>query len=328
MRDVALKAGVSIKTVSRVVNDQGEISEATRQKVIVAIDELGYRPSLVARALVTQSTYTVGLVAVDIRNPFFPEVAHGVIETARCRGYNVFLCNTGSGPDLELGALRSLADRSVDGIIFYPSYESGETIKAFAQNYHPMVVINHTVDQPGTSQVRTDNKYGAKLAVDYLVQQEHRAIGMLTGVANGHPSKVRRVQGYHAAMNAHDLPIEEGWVVPTSTPTVECGYEAARYLLTQHPEITAIFAYNDLLAIGALKACHELGRRVPDDCAIVGFDDIQLAAMVIPSLTSVRVNKYKLGQQAMNRLFDMMGKPEATFPPITLTPELIIRESA
>ncbi len=328
MRDVAQKAGVSIKTVSRVVNNQGEISEATRQRVLDAIDELGYRPSKVARALVTQRTHTIGLVVGDITNPFFPQVARGVLDTAQARGYNVFLCNTYGDPQQELDTLQSLADHAVDGIIFYPSYGSGENLNTFANHFRPLVIINHFCTHPNISRLIVDMPQGAKLAVDYLAGRGHTAIGMLTGVQNPKSESVRRIQSFQAALSAHKLPIVEEWIMPGQAPTFENGYESARQLLTQHPQVTAIFTYNDLLALGALQACNELGCRVPADRAIVGFDDILWAAKATPPLTTIRIDKYDLGRQAANRLFEMLDNPEATFPSIYVAVELIIRESA
>jgi LacI family transcriptional regulator len=328
MRDVALKAGVSIKTVSRVVNDSGEISDATRQRVLAAIDELGYRPSRLARALVTQRSHTVGLLVADIINPFFPEVARGVLDAAQTEGYNVFLCNTDGDPEQELHLLHSLADHAVDGIIIYPSYESGDYLRRFAAHYRPLVVINHYFEQPGVSPVMVDHQRGAKLAVEYLIGQGHLAIGMLSGVRNPSLGRVRRIQGFKEALSEHGLPVVEEWIVANQEPSFADGYASARQLLSQYPQITAIFAYNDLLALGAIRACNDMGRRVPTDCAIVGFDDIPWAATSIPTLTTVRVDKYNLGYQAMIRLLEMLEQPELSFPSICLDVELIIRESA
>jgi LacI family transcriptional regulator len=328
MRDVARKAGVSIKTVSRVVNDQGEISEATRQRVLAVIEKLGYRPSRVARALVTHQTHTIGLVVGDITNPFFPQIARGVIDAAQAKGYNVFLCNTDGDPQQELSLLESLADHGVDGIVIYPSYDSDDNLNAFVKYYRPLVIVNHCFEHPAASQIMVDNRRGAKLAVDYLVSKGHTAIGMLTGVRDPSFDKVRRIHGFREALVAQGLPITDEWIVPGSAPTFECGYETARQLLTQHPQVTAIFAYNDLLALGAIQACHELGHCIPDDCAIVGFDDIMWAAKATPPLTTIHTDKYDLGQQASTRLFEMLDNPEATFPPIYVDVKLVIRESA
>lgn len=327
--DVAREAGVSRQTVSRAINNKNEISPDTLNRVMEAIKKLDYRPSRMARGLATQHTYTVGLVMSDITNPFFPEVARGVLDAAQHRGYNVFLCNTDGKLQQELRILHSLADHAVDGIIIYPSYDSDENLRLFVEQYQrPLVVINHLFKHDRVSQVLVDNQGGAKLAVDYLVKRGHTAIGMLTGVLDPSRDTIRRIQGFRQALVAHGLPVVEEWIVPSLDPTIERGYEAGRYLLTQHPQVTAIFAYNDLLALGAMRACHELGRRIPDDCALIGFDDIRWAATATPTLTSVGVNKHHLGEQALNRLLAMLDNPGETFAPIHLDVELIIRESA
>jgi LacI family transcriptional regulator len=325
IEDVAALAGVSRQTVSRVLNDRDMVAEATRQRVLSAVEDLGYRPSKVARALVTHRTETVGLVVGDIANPFFPEVARGVVDTAQARGYSVFLCNSDGDVELEARILHSMADHAVDGVIIYPGFGGGDELRAFAE-HAPLVAINCFFDYPGASRVMIHTRRGARLAVDYLVGKGHTAIGMLAGVA---PSLrlMRRVRGYRDALMVHELPVVNEWILP-GPPVVARGVESTRQLLTQYPQITAIFAYNDLLAVGAMQACQELGRCVPDDCAIVGFDDIPLAAMLAPPLTTVSVDKYELGRQAMSRLLDMLDSPGATFLPVYLDVELVIRESA
>lgn len=328
MRDVARKAGVSIKTVSRVVNNQGEISGETRQRVLDTIEELGYRPSKLARALVTQRTDTIGLIVSDITNPFFSEFACGVLDTAQAEGYDVFLCNSGARVKPEIRALYSLADHNVDGIIIFPSWRNKEKLKAFAERRRPIVVVNRAFgEHPGIGQVFMDTRHGARLAVDHLVSKGHTAIGMLAGYV-ALPEVFQRVRGFREAIVAHGLPVVDEWIVSVIPPVVEQGRIAARELLIEHPQVTAIFAYNDLLAVGAIQACHELGRRVPEDCAIVGFDDIQLAALVTPPLTTIRVDKHELGRQAVTLLVEMLDASEIRFPPIYIDVELVIRESA
>jgi LacI family transcriptional regulator len=328
MRDVAQRAGVSIKTVSRVVNNQGEITEETRQRVLAAIDELGYRPSKLARAMVTQRTDTLGLIVGDITNPFFSEFACGVLDVAQSNGYDVFLCNSGAKVNPELRALYSLADHNVDGIIIFPSWRNERKLHAFAERNRPLVVVNRDFEEhPGISQIFIDTRGGAKLAVDHLIKKGHTAIGMLAGYV-AYPEIFQRVRGFREAMLSHGLPFEEEWIVAAAPPDIDRGHKVTRRLLGRHPQLTALFAYNDLVAVGAMQACKELGRRVPEDCAIIGFDDVQLAALVTPSLTTVHVNKYELGRHAVNRLVEMLDDPETEFPPIHIDVELVIRESA
>ncbi len=329
MRDVAREAGVSIKTVSRVVNNQGEISESTRRRVLAAIKKLGYRPSKVARALVTRRSDSVGLILGDIANPFFSEVARGVLDAAQERGYSVFLCNSDYDPQQEIHALHSLADHDVDGTIIFPCWENQEAILTFAEQFKPLVVVNRAFERrPGISLVLTDILDGARRAVRYLVERGHVHIGMLAGRATPLPL-MQRAQGYRAVLSEYALPPGEGWIFTgTGRNDIEQGYEAARQLLTQYPQVTAIFAYNDLMAIGAIQACHELGRRVPEDCAVVGFDDIQFAQATHPPLTTVRIDKHELGRSAVLRLLEMLEHPDVDFPPIHLAVELVVRQSA
>ncbi len=329
MRDVAREAGVSIKTVSRVVNNQGEISDETRQRVLSAIERLGYRPSKVARALVTQRTDTVGLILGDIANPFFSEVARGVLQTARAQGYDVFLCNSDYDPQQEIHALYSLADHNVDGMIIFPCWENQEELKAFAAKHRPLVVVNRVFpSHPGMSLVLSDIRHGARLATEHLISRGHTAIGLLAGRATP-LHLMERVQGFREAMSAHGLPVVNEWIL-TGAPNmdIERGYEAARQLLTHYPQVTGVLAYNDLIAIGAIRACQEMGRRVPEDLAIVGFDDIPLAGIISPPLTTVHIDKFQLGRQAVLRLVEMLNDPEADLPPIHLDVKLVVRKSA
>lgn len=326
--DVAMAAGVSRQTVSRAINNKGEISPSTRDKVMVAVRKLGYRPSRVAQSLATQQSRIIGFVLGDISNPFFPEIARGISDVARKKGYNVFLCNTDGDSEQELDTLQALADHAVDGIIFYPSYNSTENLHIFADYFRPLVVINHLFQHPNISQIILDMPFGTELAVDYLVSKGHAAIGMLTGVQNPSPDDVRRIKGFHKALSAHGLNIVNNWIMPGECPDFETGYTSARKLLSQNSQITAIIAYNDLLALGALQACKELGKNVPADCAIVGFDDITWASRSTPALTTVGIDKYQVGQKSAERLFDMLDNPQANFPPINIDVELVIRESA
>ena len=325
IEDVAREAGVSRQTVSRAINNKGEISPTTRNRVMEAVRALDYRPSRVARGLATWLTRTVGLVVPDITNPFFPEIARGVQDVARGEDYSVFLCNTDESPGEELQILHSLAAQPVDGIILFGSRISDGELAAFADGYRPLVTLNRYLTHPGVSLILVNNQRGAELAVDHLVDQGHTAIGMLAGPITS-PSSTQRVQGFRQAMAARGLPSPEDWI-SAGPPTIEGGYDAAQRLLMRHPQLTALFAYNDLSALGAAQACRELKRRVPGDCDIVGFDDVRLAAMVSPALTTIRVNKYFLGQQAMTRLLEMLDQPDEGFSPIHVDVELVVRES-
>lgn len=326
MREVAQKAGVSIKTVSRVINAEGDIADATRTRVLAVIQELGYQPTPLARSLMTQRTKTIGIVISDITNPYFALVVRGAQDMARYYDYHVLLCNTYESQEEELRTLQSLAGQGVDGMIMFPGFYTGNNLESFAEQFRPLVLVNHRFDHPNVSLVLTKNYEGAQLAVEYLINQGHRQIGLLAGRELS-TKRGQRVRGYCDTLTAHGLPVVNHYIVG-GPPTLESGYENALQLLAQAPELTAIFAYNDLMALGALKACRELGRRVPEDCAIIGFDDTVFASLTMPALTTIRLDKYATGREAMARLFDMLEAPEATFPPVELDVELVVRESA
>lgn len=327
MRDVAQETGVSIKTVSRVVNEQGEISDETRERVLVAIERLGYRPSKVARALVTRRTDTIGLICGDIANPYLSEVARGVLDSALGGEIEVFLCNTDGNAEVERRALNSLLDHNVDGAIAFPLYANFEWFNKIVHPDHPIVLINCDLPtRPGLGIVSTEMRKGAILAVGFLAKKGHRSIGMLAG--NVAPKdKIHRVQGFRDGLELHGLEYRDELVL-TGGPVIEFGVAGGRRLLTEHPEVTAIFCYNDLMAMGTVQACKELGRRVPDDCAIIGFDNIKFSAMTNPALTTIHVNKYEIGRQAATLILGMLNYPGIVYPPTHMDVELIIRESA
>lgn len=329
MRDVAETAGVSIRTVSRVVNGQGEISEGTRQRVLSVIQQMGYRPNLLARGLVTQRTHTIGMIIADITNQFFATVVSGCQEVTRQRGYNLFLCSNSLDPDEEEHQLRSLVAQGVDGIILFPLYNGrSEVIQEIAENHCPVVVINAVVDHPNIGMILADVYTGAKQAVSHLIQQGHRHVGMLAGAyLHGSVARGQRFAAYQDTLAEHGIPYREE-LVRLSDGTIEGGIEATRSLLTERPEITALFAYNDMLAVGALRACQEMNRRVPQDCAIVGFDDVPLARLVSPPLSTVRMDQHQLGGKAMNLLLCLIDAPSHKPDPVHLDVRLIVRESS
>jgi LacI family transcriptional regulator len=327
MRDVAQEAGVSIKTVSRVVNEQGEIRDETRERVLAAIDQLGYRPSKVARALVTSRTDTIGLLIGDIQNPYFSEVARGVLDFAQEQEYDVFLCNTDGAPKTEMRAIYSLIDHNIDGAIIYPSWKNKDWIPKFARLSCPLVLVNSkTEPKLGVSLVRTEFRKGANLAVKYLIEKGHQQIGMIVGEVNP-IEKINRVCGYREALESNGLQFREDWVI-LGTPEMEHGAAATKELLSKYPEVTAIFCYNDLLAMGAVQSCKEMGLKVPEDIAIIGFDNIRFSALIHPALTTIHVDKYEIGKRSASLLMRMLREPDQDYPVQYVDTELVIRESA
>jgi LacI family transcriptional regulator len=329
MSDVARQAGVSLMTVSRVINNKGDVSNETRQRILEIIASLGYRPSAIARSLATKETCTIGLVIPDVTNPFFADIARGVEHLAYSKGYHVFLCNSEEDPQRELAVIQSLEEKRVDGLILCSSRLEEEKLADVLANLPPVVLINRRLHQAGEDTFDTvilDDEQGGWLATHHLIQGGHQRIGFLAGPAASYSGAGRRT-GFLAALKEADIEPEAGWI-SHCLPSVEGGYEATRQLLDMYPQLTALFCYNDLVAVGALQASNELKRRVPEDLAIVGHDDIPLAALVSPALTTCRVPRYELGARAVNALLERLRDCPGGCQQSVLQPELVIRESA
>lgn len=330
MADVAREAGVSLMTVSRVVNQKEGVSQETRHFIQDIIRKMGYHPSSIARSLATQRTGTLGLVVPDISNPFFSGVAHGVERVAYAEGYSVLLCNTEEDPQRELDVLQLLEEKRVDGMILCSSrLEKGKLRRALAQQPAVVLVNRWLGNRRGTlpvGSVIVDDEAGAQMATQHLLNRGHRMIGFLSGPPNSYSGQGRS-RGYQVALTSAGMTFRSEFT-RSCPPTVEGGQMAACQLLHAHPEITALLCYNDLVAVGALQACSESSRTIPDDLAIVGYDDIFLAALVTPTLTTCRVSREELGRLSTRLLVDRMNGSSDGCEKIVLQPELVIRSSA
>lgn len=323
--DVAREAQVSTQTVSRVLNGKGEISPATRQRVLEVIARLGYRPNGVARGLVTSRTLTLGLVVPDIANPFFPEIARGVEEVVLQQGYNVFLCNTIEDPEREEAILKLLEDKRVDGVILCGSRLPDERLLPLLQRQRAVVQVNRPALPELAGAVRVDDASGTEQALSHLLQRRRAKIGFLAGPPASRSSQIR-TQAFITTLAQAGITPGEGAIYPCP-PTVEGGYQAAHALLAAFPDIEALLCYNDLVAIGALQACAERAIDVPDRVAIIGCDDIFLASLVTPALTTLRVSKTGIGICAATMLLDRIAGHNEP-PEVVLSPELVVRASA
>jgi LacI family transcriptional regulator len=327
LADVAREAGVSLMTVSRVVNNKDGVGPEQRQRIETIIERLGYRPSGVARSLVTQRTASIGLIVPDVSNPFFPDIIRGVEQVAYEQGYSLLLCDTNEDPQREFELLQVLAEKWVDGVILCSSRLRGDDLTNALAPHPAAVLVNRDMPQAAqlAGSVGIDDALGGEMMLRYLLQRGHRAIGLLAGPANSFSGQ-KRLEGAHRAAEAAGI----AWTsfhLTHCPPSVEDGRAAARTLLTDHPSLTALLCYNDLVAVGALQAAASLGRGVPGGLAITGYDDIHLAALVTPALTTCRVQRAELGRRAAQILFDALANPPTQ--PITtlLPPELIIRQS-
>jgi len=324
LNDVAAVVGVSPRTVSRVVNNEAGYSEQTRQKVTAAITELGYRPNLLARGLITQRTGMLALVVPQMLDPFFSDVAHGVQTAAQEHGATLFLSGTDNDPAQQRQVFSSLESHGVDGAIVFPAPGGDDDIRALADNGTPVVVVDQDIDHPGIGLVASDLAGGVYLAVDHLVADGHSCIAMIANEVSP-PKRRIRERAFAAALGRAGLPV--GPIV-RAQPTVEGGRCAAAKVLDSFPSVTAIFAYNDLMAAGTVAVASGHGRVVPDSLAVVGFDDIGLAELVAPALTTVRIDRTALGAEAVRVLLAMAECPTASVERVLRPVSLVRRQSA
>lgn len=321
--DVAARSGVSTATVSRVLSGSVPARPETRERVLVAARELDYRPSRVARALKRQETLTLGLVVTDITNPFFPQIVRAVEGAAHERGYGILLANGSDDAARELEHLDLLMERRVDGIIIVSSRMTRRHAERLGQTTVPVVLVNDTVAGSGLPTVTTAHRLGARMATEHLVALGHLRIAHIGAPADQAAASQRRL-GVRDALRAAGL---EDPVLAVGDGGVEGGARAVGPLI--ETGVTGIVAYNDLTAIGALRALRRARIAVPEAVSVVGFDDIDLAAWTDPPLTTVRQPTGELGRWAVAHLADRLagGVAAASTRPTTLVPELIVRGS-
>ncbi len=323
--DVARVAGVSTMTVSRVINNKGDVGKETRERVERAIAKLEYRPSEVARGLTNQRTRTLGLVVPDITNPFFPEIVRGAEDAAWERHYAVSLTNTVEDPDRERATLLHHEAHRVDGLIVCSArLPDGELIELLRRHSYS-VLVNRKLHLRGSSSLEVDDAHGALLAVQHLFSSGHRRIGLLAGPVGRSVSARKRRRGYLDALASNGLRPDTS-LIEECEPLEAGGHSAMHAVLKRRLDVEAIICYNDLVAVGAMEAAQELGICVPGDVAVVGCDDIRLASLMRPSLTTLRINKYELGRAAADLLFGLLEGESPSH--VTMKPELVVRSSA
>lgn len=325
IRDVARRAGVSVATVSRVVNrSPHRVSPQTQRRVHTAVRVLGYRANIIAQGLKKRSSRTVALIVPDISNPFFPAIARGIEDTARARGYAVLLCNTYEDLAREQAYLALLRNRWVDGVVFATVGSNTRHLRALRRARLPVVLVARDVEGLSIDTVRVDNFRGEYEATRHLLQLGHRRIAHIGGPPALHVAAERR-RGYREALRTAGL--ERDGTIVEGDFTADGGRRAMAALLRIRPPVTAVVAANDLMAIGAMEALRQAGARIPEDVAVVGFDDITFASLVSPALTTVAQPKYRMGQMAMERLLQLLDGADVRTRQTVLVPELVIRES-
>lgn len=322
LADVAARAGVSLMTVSRVVNDRPGVGHETRERVREAVESLGYRPNIVAQGLKAASSKTIGLMVPDITNPYFPEIVRGAEDVAIKHGYTLLLTNVIEDTERETQALQTFEDHLVDGVIACSPRLENQELYRLLQRQRAVVLVNRRSDPSYAGSVRMDHELGARLLLRHLYQLGCRRPAFLSGPGHSHAGRERMLGLEREAMELEvELPRSRVLACP---PTVEGGATAVREMLRREPRIDSLLCFNDLVAAGALQALEELGVSVPGELAVVGYDDIVFAKMFTPGLTTIRAPTYEIGQQAVTMLVDRMrGRGHGI--DIVLQPELIER---
>ena len=325
IRQIAKAAGVSLSTTSRALNGKMDVSEETRKKVLETAKRLGYLPNRSAVSLKKQKTYTIGVVVEDNSNPFWSEVLKGIENSAREQGYHVIFTNTNRNYQNEVENIKLLLERRVDGFLIVPNQEKYEDLLELKERGIPMVVMGRHVENLGIPMVYNNDIKGGYIATAHLVSRGCRKIAFI-GAQPYNTASIERCKGYKKALREAGIEIDESLLKISRNPMrngameVENAYRHMKELLNESPNFDGIFAYNDLMAFGALKALKEEKISIPSQVKLIGYDDIFYASIVTPSLTTMKTKKQELGEIAFYLLFNPKDK-------IVLDSKLLVRES-
>ncbi len=332
IKEIAKEAGVSIATVSMILNNKDHsITNATRIRVLEIVKKHNYIPNAMAGSLVTQKTHLVGLILPDITNPFFPGIARGAEDKANESGYSIIFCNSDDKLEVEEKYIETLTKKMADGIIIAHSSNSEKMSEILERCKVPIILIDRDFYSENIrGKVLVDNLEGAHKGVTHLINKGYKKIAFLSGSLKTKTAK-DRLDGYKLALKESNIKYDEN-LVKFGEYKIEWGRNGVKELLNENKLIDAIFCGNDLIAIGAMKELKEKGYIIPNDIGVMGFDDIYLAGLVEPSLTTIRQPNYNMGYKAMELLLDNINNKETDIhdkeiKTITLKTELIIRNS-
>ena len=328
IRDVARAAKVHPGTVSRALNSDTRalVNPETAERVIKAAERLGYRPNRIARGLKTSRSHTIGVLIPDITNPLFPPILRGIEDRLEDAGYTSLIVNTDNDPERERSHLEAMDARQVDGFIAATARLDRELLAELAARGTPLVLVNRSLEDDRVPAVEVDDRQGLRLAVDHVIELGHTRIGHIAGPQNlstGH----RRYLGFLEAMRAAGLEVPDEHVRFAGSFTEDEGARACTELLDAAPDLTAIVAANDLLALGCYDALETRGLRCPEDVSVVGFNDMPIIDRLRPPLTSVRVPQREIGQVAAELLLERLSGSSQTAREILLEPTLVVRGS-
>ncbi len=327
IRDVAAMAGVSINTVSRVINDKGEVSPATRERILGVIESLRFRPNSFARSLQGKQSHFIGQIVTDCTNPTNAQQIRAVQNVTVKQGYSVMLVDTNEQHDRELAAVELMVEKFVDGFLITPlQYDNSHLFKLHQEGTVPFVLTNRAIEDLEVDTVLHDNFKGAYEATRHLIETGHNRIAYITSRRQVWTVN-ERLAGYRAALAEANLDYDEELVIQINLD-LESAFQATNLLLKLSKRPTAIFAYNDFMAVGAIKALKEAGIKIPGDMALVGYDDIIYAQFLEVPLTTVRQPTQALGEAAAQVLVRRITNRTAPVEKVILQPSLIIRASS
>ncbi|GAB2701302.1 LacI family DNA-binding transcriptional regulator [Paenibacillus thermoaerophilus] len=325
--DVAAKAGVSPTTVSRVLNGSSLVKSRTRNKVMQAIEELGYYPNAAAKNLRSQRTWKIGVIVMDINVSYYAEIIKGIENTAYAKGYKVLICDAQNNREKERDFLGLLMDRTIDGLILVTPQMSDPEIADLADKGYDIGIIGRYIDHERVACAYTDNIEFSERAVSHLIENGHTHIAFLSGFAEAVDS-YERLEGYIRALKKHNIPFRPE-LIENGNFDETLGYEAVMRLFAKKVPFTAVYAANDEMALGVYKACKELGIRIPSQLALVGVDNNRIGKYIVPTLSTVEQPKYAMGARLTENLIGWMTQKQ--FPErrdLKIASELIIRESS
>jgi DNA-binding LacI/PurR family transcriptional regulator len=324
LTDVAKAADVSIATASRVLTGSDHpVAEETRLRVLKVAEELGYQPNLVARSLRIDQTYTIGIIVENILSPFIPPIVRGIQDRLESNGYFSSIINAGWDPEVEVEAIQTLSKRRIDGIIFVEScIRSSDKVSELADRPH--VFVHRLFNSLSLNSIVPDEHYGARLATKHLAQLGHKRIAFING-PEGWNATINRMAGYQEELTARG--IFDPALVERGDWEVQSGYLAGKRLIALKDPPTAIFAGNDLMALGAIYGIQEAGLRVPGDIAVVGYDDREFSGFVRPAITTVRMPCEEMGRASAEALLRLIDGETEAIEPILIQGELVVRQS-
>ena len=326
LKDIGKEVGVSATTVSRALNNKPDISYQVKQKIKEVAQRLGYSPNALARSLKAKKTSSIGVLIADIADPFFAPIVKGIENTARQMGYSIILCDTGEEYEQEKLALQMMLEKRVDGLLITPSQTEYGDILELKRKKVPFVLLGRHFDLVESDYVITDEIKGAFSATDYLIKKGHKKILFINGPDYISSAKERLV-GYKRALQEHAILFDK-FLVKEGALKMEDGYRIMKQTLSAGIKFTAVFAYCDFVVLGIMQALEEAKLKIPEDIAIVGYDDVVFARFLQVPLTTVHIPKYELGKEAMKLLKKKIDEEILEPQAVILETKLVIRKSA